>query len=458
MNFEHVEAIIAEVENAKELWNEVVTPEIKQMFKVQHDAYLANDHTIRIADGLPQFYSAMEHGESGLLAVIGEQALGEIDRDLRRRLRKRLPAVTHDGEIDGEGKYEKHDLGWVKALLVFLHHLVEGEYEGLSLPTQRPGYTPTVISNHATIAIIGDWGTGYWEHADTPAAKVADVVNGLEPDIVIHLGDAYYDGSRREVDAKIVNIIPEGKTGTYNLNSNHDMYSAAKPYFDVIKKPPFGAQGDTSYFALTNDHWVMVGLDTAYLSSFLNGFMYGTLGRVDLETGNLIPNEQTVFLTAMAQSAEAENKKLMIMSHHNAFDGAGLKHESPIELLSNKTLWDQVSTLIEPYLKADKVYWYWGHAHCAYTLKEMGNIYARCVGHSAVPWGKGSDFFTGDNSNIEWFEDTPMSGNAPLLVNGLMSVVLSDSTITEAFHTQDGKRTYLSINGEMQEIKKTPAT
>ena len=442
MDLKLVKQVITDTADARKLWNDKTSTEVKEVFRRQHDAYLAKDSTIPVPEGLPHFYAAMEAGELGLLKV--------LEQGVSRLFGEEVPTVAAGGEIEGDGKYETHDLGWVKAFVVFMENLAEGKYEDLSIPPQLND--PAVISNNATIAIIGDWGTGFWDGDTTPASMVAEAVQGLNPDVVLHLGDVYYDGSTPEVKDKLVDIIPTGSIGTFNLNSNHDMYSVAEPYFKAIKSAPFAMQGDTSYFALTNDNWIIVGLDTAYLSDVLNGFMYGTLGKLELLSFDLISNEQTAFLIKMAEQAVAENKKLILSCHHNAYDGAGLTNETPLDMLTKRTLWEQVSTLIEPYLQGNKAYWYWGHAHCAYVMKERGNIFPRCIGHSAVPWGKGSDFYLDGDSNLDWFEDTPMEGKPPLLVNGFMTVTFSGETITETFYTQTGMITYSAINGVRQPI------
>ena len=46
------------------------------------------------------------------------------------------------------------------------------------------------------------------------------------------------------------------------LNGNHEMYSGGFGYFKLIL-PAF--EQDSSYFALQNEHWLLVGLDTAYV-------------------------------------------------------------------------------------------------------------------------------------------------------------------------------------------------
>ena len=437
MPSEPATTVTLQLDQAKALWDETATPEIKAIFKKQYDAFMADDRSMLVAEGLPQFYAAM---------ALGKDAA-------RKEFKEGVPSVSANGNIDSDGKFEKYDLAWGLAIAVFLKNLVEFKYEGLELPAPAPGYTPTVIPNDAAIAIVGDWGTGYWIGDNTPAAQVGNVVtNTVKPDIVVHLGDVYYYGSQSQVQDNLVSLLPQGGTATFNLNSNHDMYSVSVPYFSAVARPPFGRQGNTSYFVLTNDHWIIVGLDTAYLSSVEDAFLYGSLGKLELMTHELIQNEQTRCLTDMAQIAATERKKLIILTHHNGYGGPGMTIAAPVLPFSEKTLWSQVTTLIQPYLENEKAFWYWGHSHSGYTLKAIDNIHARCVGHSAIPWGKGSDFFTGSGSNIEWFEATPMPDNPPLTMNGLMSVTLNGTKITENYYTQTGTETYTAVNGVMSEV------
>jgi hypothetical protein len=55
------------------------------------------------------------------------------------------------------------------------------------------------------------------------------------------------------------------------------MYSGGNPYYSAIRQPPFDKQGGGSYFALENDNWVIIGLDSARFSPeetlYINGLL-----------------------------------------------------------------------------------------------------------------------------------------------------------------------------------------
>jgi hypothetical protein len=47
------------------------------------------------------------------------------------------------------------------------------------------------------------------------------------------------------------------------------MYSGGIGYFnDLLGNARFAAQQGLRYFALTNDHWLIIGLDTAYFAYY----------------------------------------------------------------------------------------------------------------------------------------------------------------------------------------------
>jgi len=420
---------------AKALWDDKVTDEIKTIFKKNYEAFINDDNASLIADGFPRFYARMELGKD----IAPEFKPGAT------------PGISPDGNIDSDGKYEKYDLGWEEAGLVFIKNLLDLKYVDLTLPAQAADYAPLIIPDDAKIGLIGDWGTGDWQGNNTPAYQVsAALTSKVNPEVVVHVGDVYYYGAENQYKDNFLNDFPSGSLASFNLNSNHDMYSVAVPYFNAVPTSPFGKQGNTSYFAMTNSNWIIVGLDTAYLSSVEDAFLYGSLGKVDMFSHDLIHNEQTKFLTKMVDQAVTDNKQLVIMTHHTGYSGAGMANKVPVLPFSHKTLWHQVKKLLAPYLANNTAYWYWGHAHSGYTLNEIDNIRSRCVGHGAVPWGKGSDFFIGKGSNIEWFEQTPMPSTPPQTMNGFMSVHLKDAAIKEKYYTQDGDVTYTAINGVMQ--------
>jgi hypothetical protein len=75
------------------------------------------------------------------------------------------------------------------------------------------------------------------------------------------------------------------------------MYSGGDGYFvDVLTNVQFHAQRGLSYFALLNDSWLIVGLDSAYYSQ---DYLY--------QKGNL-DSLQLGWVRAIAQSARNSGK------------------------------------------------------------------------------------------------------------------------------------------------------
>lgn len=190
--------------------------------------------------------------------------------------------------IWGTGKWEQFDPGWAEAFAVYLESLLPltgGKHPFVTSPQT------VQIADQVTIGIAGDWGTGDWRTASNPAPST-DVGNHLKllnADVTIHLGDVYYAGTEDQELHSFTSIWPAGPKGSFTLNSNHEMYSGAKPYFKAIAAPPFQKQGGCSYFALENAKWVIVGLDSAYFSPESGLYMDGLL----FPSG--APNEQNVF-------------------------------------------------------------------------------------------------------------------------------------------------------------------
>jgi hypothetical protein len=113
---------------------------------------------------------------------------------------------------------------------------------------------------------------------------------------LLHLGDIYYSGTRKETKERFLDTWPlsAGKVSRA-LNGNHEMYSGGFAYFDDIL-PAFSQS--SSYFALQNTNWLLVGLDTAY-------------------TDHALDTEQILWLTSIVRGAG--RRKLILFSHHQPF-------------------------------------------------------------------------------------------------------------------------------------------
>jgi hypothetical protein len=321
--------------------------------------------------------------------------------------------VGPDGVIWGTGKYEQLDPGWAEAFAVFLESLITGKHAFMANPLTLP------IPDPVRIGLAGDWGTGDWRTPPNPAPStdVANHMAFLKNDVTIHLGDVYYAGTSDQENHQLVNLWPPGLTASLALNSNHEMYSGAKPYFDAIAAAPFGKQNGCSYFALENANWVIVGLDSAYFSPEKGLYMVGSLSPAGGTT-------QLQFL----QQQVSKGKKVIVLTHHNGLSDNG---SSPTDL------WTQVMNGFAA--NAGPAYWYWGHQHMAVVYNAQANgTLCRCCGHGGLPWGLASEL--AGQPNVQWFEQR--SANDPdipkRVFNGFAVLSLNGANIQETFYDENG--------------------
>ncbi|MEZ0390496.1 MAG: metallophosphoesterase, partial [Verrucomicrobium sp.] len=214
--------------------------------------------------------------------------------------------------------------------------------------------------NHGRAAVLGDWGTNLY---GAPKCRESIERDAQEFTMLLHLGDVYYSGTSKEVSERFLNAWPARKDKNLihrALNSNHEMYSGGDAYFGLTL-PAF--RQSSSYFAMANDHWVLVGLDTAYgLDSALQD--------------HDIDEEQVKWIEDVLDHPQAKKKKVLFMSHHqlySQFESQGDKLASRLaNLLSNG--------------RVDA--WIWGHEHrCVMYAShpDFGGLKASCIGHGGMP-------------------------------------------------------------------------
>ena len=324
--------------------------------------------------------------------------------------------VGPDGVIWGTGKYQQFDPGWAEALAVFLETIILGRHPFVANPQTIQ------IPDSVQIGLVGDWGTGNWRTASNPAPST-DVGNHmafLRPHFTIHLGDVYYSGTGGQEQHQLVNIWPNGSIGSLALNSNHEMYSGAKPYFQAIANPPFDKQQGCSYFALENTNWIIVGLDSAYFADESGLYMNGALFPATM------PNQQNDFLLGLGVRAQQDGKKIILLTHHNGLDETGA---------NTTALWGQVMSAFPG--GGGPAYWYWGHVHAA-SVYQGQNVACRCCGHGALPWGNATEL--DNNPNVLWYEKRP--ANDPdipqRVLNGFAVLSLDGPNIQEVFFDENG--------------------
>jgi hypothetical protein len=239
--------------------------------------------------------------------------------------------------------------------------------------------------------------------------------------VTIHLGDVYYAGTGDQEQHNFVLPWPQGSIASLALNSNHEMYSGAKPYFQAISQPPFKLQNGCSYFALENDNWVIVGLDSAYFAAESDLYMTGSLG----------PNEGTQ--VQFLQSQVAKGKNVIVLTHHNGLEEDGS---------STTGLWTQVMSAFPA--GSGPAYWYWGHAHAGVVYQPKPpkdgppSVLCRCCGHGALPWGHATQL--DNNANVVWYENRlAKDPDIPQRVlNGFAMLYIDGPKIEEVFYDENG--------------------
>lgn len=326
------------------------------------------------------------------------------------------PPLDDDGDILGFGKFQILDPGWLEAAAVWLEC-----YYTQPPPFQEPAAIK--VPERFTLALAADWGTGTWGTSPSPSMKVAACMAALKPEVTVHLGDVYYAGTDGPEKHILVDQWPAGTLCSCTLNSNHEMYPVAKPYFEIaLRSEKFAAQQGSSVFLMENEHWIIVGLDTAYCSDKENLYMDGAI------------NEQQV---AMLGKAGASGKKIVLLSHHNALCEDG-SHDQ-----YTKALYEAVTAALKPGRAA---LWYWGHVHCGavYARELADGTGCRCIGHAALPWGEANAL--SDNPNVVWHE-TKLAGDArdtQRVCNGFAVLRFEGDAVREEIWNENGEVSWRS--------------
>jgi hypothetical protein len=327
-----------------------------------------------------------------------------------------------------EVKFSQADwFEWMLSFFTWIDDIVPANF--LAAPDE-----PEPIRNNFRMAVIGDWGTHLYG-----APHVADSVKN-DPqgwDLLLHLGDTYYSGLPEEMTERFLPPIwPSlpNVTSRY-LNGNHEMYSGGHAYFEqVLPSPAF--QQKASYFALQNDYWTLVGLDTAYDQPF--GGQTGDLGQNQID-----------WLRKIIQGAE--NRKVVLFTHHEPYS---------LFEVAGTALTDKLGE----FLTAGKIFaWYWGHEHrcLLYDVHETYKCFGRCVGHGGFPQER-PDLSTAprtpDSDQWRILSKTDSSPGARIVdsanvyisrfeaqfaPNGFMRLEFEDDRLIEYVRAPDGANIYL---------------
>jgi Calcineurin-like phosphoesterase len=364
-----------------------------------------------------------EQKDKGVLAAPDDQFTSLLQSHLAE-LSLQAGKVGAGTAAEGlEAQFDEHDfLGWFKSLATWVRKLRPHKW-------QVAPAVPDPLPNNLRMAILGDWGTGLYG-APHCAKNIESDANDYG--LLMHLGDVYYSGTDKEVEDRFLNLWPVKPNAVSRAcNSNHEMYTGGYAYYDQTLKK---FKQPASYFALQNDHWLLVGLDSAF------------------KEWELV-NDQIPWLKNLI--ANAGERRVILFSHHQLYswmEKPKSKMQSQLgELLTNKKIFG----------------WYWGHEHrcMIYERHPIWNIYGRCIGHSGYP------YFTDKNDSGTVSAPNPaaqgsrwrtvgmknmvpggmmLEGPNPYIPgheseygpNGYMTLEFNGEHLNEIIHMPDGSRAY----------------
>jgi hypothetical protein len=151
------------------------------------------------------------------------------------------------------------------------------------------------------------------------------------------------------------------------------MYSGGNGYFGLISSGPhpapdtgaFAHQNGTSFFRIFNDHWQIIGLDSAYLDNDLDPRQLPALNTwLGLTEGDRNP------------PPDGRPRRTILLSHHQL--GSSRAQSSVGPGIREKTAEAREKGLIAA--------WIWGHEHRAFVYDSyLGVPCPVCLGNGGVP-------------------------------------------------------------------------
>ncbi|MGH9373605.1 MAG: metallophosphoesterase family protein [Vicinamibacterales bacterium] len=372
------------------------------------------------ADELAELVRALQILESaqsrpGIMATAPDELVSNLQTFITTVMAPQENRLAQAPNATLEAKFDSRDiLGWAGSFFSWWRKLDPFDWKA-------PG-APDVLPASCRIALFGDWGTGLY---GAPVCAKSIEQNG-KYDVVLHLGDVYYSGTKKEIADRFLDIWPKVNRATNRgLNGNHEMYTGGQAYFDAIS-----TWGQTSsYFALQNEHWILACLDTAYADHDLHG-------------------DQAKWVQDLA--AASPQKKLVLFSHHQ-----------PFSLLDSQG--PKLVRKLAPLFESKRIFaWYWGHEHhcILYKPHALYELRGRCVGHGGFPYFRekkllgetapetpvwknldsknlvpSARILDGINTHIE---DGPQDYGP----NGYMTLELDGAELFEIVHMPDGKEVW----------------
>lgn len=293
-----------------------------------------------------------------------------------------------------ELKFSTCDPAWAQAITQYLQYFgPKGERADIPyvVHQQLDDFVLPTLPPNATVALIGDWGTGTQD-----AVTLLEAVRDHRPDVILHLGDIYYSGTADETHKFFLDLLnsvlgrDENPIAVYTLTGNHDMYSGGVGYYQVLPElnPPPVFQPEqaqpASYFSLRSldGAWQFLALDT--------GLHDHDPFTVNDDITYLEDSEEAWHIDKIAKWS-AQGGRTILLSHHQLFSAfeliGGKNAQKPTgEEAANPKLLASFRKFQAAGAPGAIAAWFWGHEHnlCVYE-PYLGLAKGRCLGHGAIP-------------------------------------------------------------------------
>jgi Calcineurin-like phosphoesterase len=281
-------------------------------------------------------------------------------------------------DLEDDLKFGGCDPGWLDVIVEYEEHFLHGRPIPYVTYRNIDDFVLDVLPDDATVALVGDWGTG------TDAARdLLQEIAAYQPDVMVHLGDIYYSGTPREAHARFLDVCNDvlradgREVLVYTLSGNHDMYSGGEGYYGLLPllNPSSKGAQPASFFGLrtASGAWQLLAMDTGYHDH--DPFTVTT------DVTYLEPAEAEWHL----DKVRGFGGRTILLSHHQLFSaneyiGEGTQKPAGLEAYNPKLL-----ETFGPVLN-DVSAWFWGHEHNLCIYEPYGDLAkGRCLGHGAVP-------------------------------------------------------------------------
>jgi 3',5'-cyclic AMP phosphodiesterase CpdA len=223
----------------------------------------------------------------------------------------------------------------------------------------------------------------------------------LEPTVLVHLGDIYYSGTRREDACNFTDVLDEAfrevgrRVPVFAIPGNHDYYSGGRSFYELLGRlNPEPERQAASYFCLRSEDggWQLVGVDTGF-GDHRPGLAF--------DPSYVAPRLHDSEVEWLRHKLERFAGRTVLLSHHPLFS-AHRPVNGPRSGRPSLNFNDALHTAVRPYLDRVAV-WLWGHEHSLAIYEDglHGLPKGRLVGCSAF------EVDGRDDPYIVRFDDTP---------------------------------------------------